>query len=815
MFYRLLILRAFKFDKFSRINSEFNVVVSNKLQSESKNTMKSTVQSQIDTNETDSFAAELFTFLDQTRSSSSLDAYDFLTKWIELGDTSLDKANRLKVWLESPATRNTHIRTGVHFSPPSMAAFMAKLGAVDECDSVLDPACGTGLLLQSAAVTTKAKVIEGVELIQQFAELSRLVLPDYATVIQGDSLGAVPLSLPAYDLIVCEPPFGYKLAKPWTSENSEGSISDFANALLCKSVALLSERGKCVFLLPASCISLIGKKLFEKLGKQGFFLRALIHVPAGSLLSVGIHSYIVVMDRTDRPDTFVAQYNTDIGYQTCLISNFKNHRQKGPHAHGALVKFDSFTGFPAFEATIQISGVAKKSGLQPVPLLEFCRIIDKHQSDEACESLSEEIVYISPTNTIKASMASTDVNGRDQVQLAINTEKVDVRYFVSSLNSSLGKLFIDSVCTQANLNRKIDVVRLSRADYYLPSLEVQRSVVSAQANINSLRSELDSLETKLWQVPNEVSGISKQIKKVNTEDTLEAWIDTLPFPLATILWRYCAHNHDGRERNEILIHFYEAVAEFWATIFLSAAKSDERFWDDHIAGLWSVLEKQNLSFDLATFGLWKVVVEYLRTRLNKQLSDDPDRVARMFATSSDEVLSMLLNQRIPTILQSANSIRNGKAHGGASGPNGLSVAHTELLDLLSEFRRVTGESWMQYQLIQPGNCRYKSGMYQYDVRVIMGTRSPFVTERRDTISAMEDTQLHLLDPQSQQSLALLPFVRVMPSPKTASNACYFYNKVDSDNQIFVSYHFEEDSSVNDHFADVHQTLAILRPVNIV
>ena len=55
----------------------------------------------------------------------------------------------------------------------------------------------------------------------------------------------------------------------------------------------------------------------------------------------------------------------------------------------------------------------------------------------------------------------------------------------------------------------------------------------------------------------------------------------------------------------------------------------------------------------------------------------------------------------------------------------------------------------------------------------------------------------------------------MPSPKTASNACYFYNKVDSDNQIFVSYHFEEDSSVNDHFADVHQTLAILRPVNIV
>lgn len=777
--------------------------------------MKSTVQSQVNANDTDNLATELFRFLEERRNSSPLDADGLLKIWIELGDNSLDKAERLKVWLESPATRNTHIRTGVHFSPPSMATFMAKLGSVDECDSVLDPACGTGLLLQSAAVTTKAKVIQGIEINQQFAELSRLVLPDHTTVIQGDSLGTVPLSLPTYDLIICEPPFGYKLAKPWTSEISGGPISDFANALLCKSVALLSERGKCVFLLPASCLSLSGKKLFEKLGKQGFFLRALIYVPAGSLLSVGIHSYIVVIDRTERPDIFVAQYNTDNGYQTCLISNFKNHRQKGPHAHGALVNLDAFTGFPAFEATIQISGIAKKSGLQPVPLLEFCRIIDKHQSPEAFESLPEEIVYISPTSSIKASMASTDVNARDHVQLAINTEKVDVRYFVSSLNSNIGKLFIDSVCTQANQLRRIDSVRLSRSDYYLPSLKVQRSVVSAQANINSLRSELDSLETKLWQVPNGVGGISKQIKKVNTEDTLEAWIDTLPFPLATILWRYRAHNHDGRERNEILIHFYEAVAEFWATIFLSAAKSDERFWDDHISGLWSVLDKQNLSFDFATFGLWKVVVEYLRTRLYTQVNSDPDRVSRMFATSSEEVLLMLLDKRISIILQSANSIRNGKAHGGALGPKGLLDAHTELLDLLAEFRRVTGESWMQYQLIQPGNCRYRSGMYQYDVRVIMGTRSPFVTERRETISAMEDAQLHLLDSDSQQSLALLPFVRVVPSPKTASNACYFYNKVDSNNQIFVSYHFEEDSSVNDHFADVHQTLASLRPIHIV
>lgn len=777
--------------------------------------MKSTVQSQIDTNETDSLAAELFTFLDQTRSSSSLDAYNLLIKWIELGDTSLDKADRLSVWLESRATRETNNRASGHFSSPSIATFMSKIASVDECVSVLDPACGTGLLLHSASIASKAQIIEGIEINSRLAEMARMVLPDSTNIVTGDALGNVPLSNPSYDLIVCEPTFGFNLAKPWISDFSDGPVSDFAIALLCKSVSLLSESGKCVFLLPVSCLSDRGKTLFEKLRYRGYHLRALIHIPAGTLLSTSIASYVVVIDRSPRSKIFVAEYNMDLGYQRCLISNFKHHRQKGPHAQGALVEISEFNGFQAFEATFSLARLARKLGLEPVPFTDICKVIDKTTTSAVSDSYGEDLVFINANSKIRATIDVSDVGRQKIVTVGINAELLNIHYFVDSLNSDVGRLFLDSVCTQASPRRKIDLVRLSRSKYYLPSLEVQRSVVSAQANINSLRFELDSLETKLWQVPNEVSVISKQIKKVNTEDTLEAWIDTLSFPLATILWRYKAHNHDGRERNEILIHFYEAVAEFWATIFLSAAKSDETFWDENIAGLRNILDKQNLSFDLATFGLWKVVVEYLRSRLFTQLNNDPDRVSRMFGTSSETVLAMLLNKEIPIILQRANSIRNGKAHGGASGPNGLSAVHTELLELLAMFRGVTGETWMQYQLVQPDGCRIKSGVYHYIVRVIMGTRSPFMTDQRNTISAMEDTQLHLLDSQSQQSLALLPFVRVMPSPKTASNACYFYNKVDSDNQIFVSYHFEEDSSVNDHFADVHQTLAILRPVNIV
>jgi hypothetical protein len=76
---------------------------------------------------------------------------------------------------------------------------------------------------------------------------------------------------------------------------------------------------------------------------------------------------------------------------------------------------------------------------------------------------------------------------------------------------------------------------------------------------------------------------------------------------------------------------------------------------------------------------------------------------------------------------------------------------------------------------------------------------------------MEHNTLHLLDPDGDLSLKLLAFVRVMPSPKTEANACYFYNRKHGDKQRFVSYHFDADSEVESFFADTQAALEGVRP----
>ena len=54
---------------------------------------------------------------------------------------------------------------------------------------------------------------------------------------------------------------------------------------------------------------------------------------------------------------------------------------------------------------------------------------------------------------------------------------------------------------------------------------------------------------------------------------LVPWADTLPFPLASVLWHYEAEPDEGPSV-EYLLKFFEALAQFTATVLLSACITD-------------------------------------------------------------------------------------------------------------------------------------------------------------------------------------------------------------------------------------------------
>lgn len=121
-------------------------------------------------------------------------------------------------------------------------------------------------------------------------------------------------------------------------------------------------------------------------------------------------------------------------------------------------------------------------------------------------------------------------------------------------------------------------------------------------------------------------------------------------------------------------------------------------------------------------------------------------------------------------------------------------------------REAFGICWENYELLLPSECKVKAGVYQYKARKVIGSRTPFKSETVELVEAMEDGNLHLKSPDEQRALKLLPFVKVMPSPKTEENACYFYNRQQKDGIRFLSYHFASDSEVVREFADAAEAL---------
>lgn len=758
----------------------------------------------------ETLASKLFEYLNARRGESTISGN--LRGWLEMEADSARRRERLKVWLETVGAG--HSKEGGEFlSTPEVATFMAKLGAEGGGASVLDPACGVGLLLSLATEELSATVVHGVDVNSQVADMAELLLPSTAQVFHGNCLhGSLPLQK-CYDLIISEPPFAFRLSKPFAAPGSGEIFNDTSDALLAWSSSKLSPAGRAVFLLSASCIGSRGEKLWKSLGAVGLNLRALIHVPSGHLKATAIESYIAIADRSHHETIFTAQYGSDEALQRQILTHYQSHQPGKRPAQGRLISLPNFRGFKVLEAEERLHETAKRKGLKSVPMRQLILEHKVLKVSEAAVVDGANDLYLPLAgfgNTVLHPDSLTAKSGK-VVRLVINGELADARFLAAALNDDLGRLFLDTVTLSSAVVRQINLEMLLGAEFYLPAIEVQKQALDTISRVSALRAELDEIESGVWAHPAKIDKELQQLRRVNHEDTLENWLEGLPFPLASILWRYRACNGSTKDKNEILLHFFEALAEFWATIYLSAAKSDREFWADHVGDLATTVERGKLSFDMATFGLWKCVIEFLSGKFRKLLNDDADRCASLFRTHSRDVLEMLFDRRLLTILQTSNSIRNNHAHGGVSGVREIETAYAQLMDLVQTCRSVMGMSWERYELVQPGECRITGGMCSYKVRRVMGTRTPFATIERKTIEGMEDGKLHLLDPDGERALELLAFIRVMPSPRTEANACYFYNRRQASNQKFVSYHFEADSEIEEFYADTLAALEGMKP----
>jgi hypothetical protein len=286
-------------------------------------------------------------------------------------------------------------------------------------------------------------------------------------------------------------------------------------------------------------------------------------------------------------------------------------------------------------------------------------------------------------------------------------------------------------------------------------------------------------------------------------------LETLPYPLASVLWLHSIESGGAEKRYRTLLHFFEALAAFMATVHISAHRRGPQ-WPTLKERLQKTLGKSESGMlEAATFGTWKVIVEVLSSESRKMSDKEDDHalLADLYSVHSFQWLNQLNDSRISTLLSKANSMRN--KHSGHSGRIGDAEAisiESDLLLLLAEVRSVFGRGWSRYELLLADTMKYKGGGFLHNAARIMGTRSAFGKIECTTLTPVDEQTLFILAEGEEKPLPLLPFMKMMSSPKSAANACYFYSGSGAEGQRYISYHSESESTVTDHFDDAEAVL---------
>ena len=714
--------------------------------------------------------------------------------------------------------------TEEYASPEILVDFAARFAEHLKPSTIVDPVCGAGVLLAAVARAGNPEIIHGVDINPSAIAAASSILGDRAKLVVGNTFSSSEGMQERYDLIVADPPLGARLdqnAVPFPLASSPGL---FDNEILVWAASRIGKNGAALVVVrpgffPVSSIQ--SNQVLGAVQKTGCCVRAAIHIPGGTRVGTSMASYLLVIGPGEQKEIFIGQLESDPQQQARLLSNLTRGKSKGSPSLGRVCSLSEFHGYDSFVAQENLSRLARECGWQKHPTAAVFPQLEVLRKGRA-QALSEDAnsLYLKLSIEDRATTRLDELrSGKSQtlddiVHLKLDPKVADPVFMEHWFNESrVGRMTLEGMRSRGGAFG-IRLEALKNSAIYLPSVSEQRQIIDGAAYLEKIRAETKELESALWSGTEPLDNLVERIQSINKEDRYEDWLETLPFPLASILWRHHASGGSYRHRYEVLLHFFEATAAFLATIHMSAVMKDRETWESNGERLKEKLAAQKLSLDRATFGSWKLVTEVLGSACRAMLNDPEleDLWHRLYGTTDRKVIEIISGSNLLHVLQQANKIRNDwQGHSGAIGDDTAKFVHDQLVGLVNQLRGLFGRNWQRFELIQPDFGRLKQGTHHVTCKRLMGTKSaPFEERVYQSTRALDADALFLFDTVNQTGLKLRPFIEVIPSPEKKAVACFIFNRLESEGARWVSYHFEQESEICHPSQDVDDTLAMLK-----
>ncbi|MFU2191995.1 UvrD-helicase domain-containing protein [Methanobacterium sp. MZD130B] len=271
------------------------------------------------------------------------------------------------------------------------------------------------------------------------------------------------------------------------------------------------------------------------------------------------------------------------------------------------------------------------------------------------------------------------------------------------------------------------------------------------------------------------------------EFEIEQWIETLPFPLASILWASFS-NFNYEHKVDYLLDFFEALSEFIFTFLLSGLASNKLIIQQEVSDIFKKEEEFKGDWlEKPSFGTWNVLGHNL-ARLVKNLLNDryaKNQIIKSFGKAEPELLKSLSSIELQLILKKASNYRNDWKHSTSHVSEEQYKDRFDILEnLLSEVYSIIGDSFKKSDLVLPLENKTINGVNHCTVQRYMTSRAPFRQIEIESTSSMDNTKIYLANRNKKTHLEILPLIIDI------ENSCYFYNGKDFQTGMarYCSYH---------------------------
>lgn len=429
---------------------------------------------------------------------------------------------------------------------------------------------------------------------------------------------------------------------------------------------------------------------------------------------------------------------------------------------------------------------------------------------EPVEGAGEGQLYVPTTRAADVTIdpSGTESSGR-VLSIQLTGDTIQPTFLAAWLNSEQGvasrRRAIDASSSGTHIKAlRSDTRSLMRwADELVipvPELGTQFALASADERLGSFQVELNSQRASIWAAPERAEEVVDRIAGA-FDDSLSAWLEQLPFPIASALWTAETSVSPG-EQQRAYIHAWEAIVTFHATVLLSACRSDPGNSSELETSIRRALEEQNLGIERASFGTWVVIVEKTSKELRRSLdagdADDVARIRRTFGDLGQSGIERLISKDVVKKFNEVNNKRNRwLGHSGFTSEHELMAQVASLVSDLTDLRGFLENVWAQLLLVRAGSAkRGPDGLLQ-TAEVAVGTRSPFATKDFAVGDLMLDGELYLVRDGSQSPLRLGHFVQLRAAPSSAQFTTYFYNRTEGSSVRMVSYQYGPESELRD------------------